>query len=341
MLGPVAAPAVRSAGRVMNLVVRPAVDADLPAMRHLGASSFVADPIEREALVDLLAGRPEQLPQLRLVAVAPAGPAFVGPALDWQSSAGKAPEGRVIGFVIGCVRAGIGYVDGIAVEARHRRQGVGRRLLEILESHLATAGAQSLRIGGNSWFYAWPGVDLAYAAALGLPERGGYRRCGTIQNMSLSLRDWVPSSSDAVLDDPATTRVRRAEPADAGPLDAFVAQHFSPAWRREASLALDRPVPTAFVAVRDERLVGFACHGVYRSDWFGPLGTDPAQRSGGIGEALLRRCLDDLAAAGLEQAEISWIGPIGFYTRTVGARCDRQFALFEKELDVHLGGLAP
>jgi mycothiol synthase len=226
------------------------------------------------------------------------------------------------------------------VTAAHRRHGVGRQLLGALESRLAAAGARSLRIGGNSWFYAWPGVDPAYSDALHLVEGAGYRRCGIIQNMSLSLCDWLPGSADSALRDPASTVVRRAEPGDAAALDAFMSQHFSRTWRREASLALDRPVPTVFVAVRDQHLVGFGCHGVYRRTWFGPLGIAPGQRSGGIGEALLRRCLDDLAAAGVQETEICWIGPIGFYTRTVGARCDRQFALFEKELDARSADLA-
>jgi mycothiol synthase len=307
---------------VDQVAIRAAEDSDLPAMRRLAASAFVADPIDREALVGLLAGRPGQQPELCLVAVAP-------------RDVGRA-EAALLGFVIGWVRAGIGYIDAVAVDAGQRRQGIGRELVGAVEYRLARAGARTLRIGGSDWYYAWPGVDLAYTAAFRLAERAGYRRCGTIQNMTVGLRDRVPGSSRAVVQGPAATRMRRAEPADAGPLDAFVARHFSRTWRREASLALDRPVPTVFVGVRGEHVVGFGCHGVYRRDWFGPLGTDPALRSGGIGAALLGRCLDDLAAAGLEQAEICWVGPTEFYARTVGARCDREFALFEKDLDAHL-----
>jgi predicted N-acetyltransferase YhbS len=85
-----------------------------------------------------------------------------------------------------------------------------------------------------------------------------------------------------------------------------------------------------FVARRDGRIVGFACHGVYRVDWFGPIGTDPHERGRGTGEALLRRCLDDLASAGLVAAEIGWIGPMGFYSRTVGATLGRRFAIVAK-----------
>jgi mycothiol synthase len=300
--------------------VRQFEDDDLPAAHRIGASAFIADPAEGAALVTLLTGRPGQQPELNLVAFH--------------------TRAEVVGFAVGSVREGVGYLDAIAVTATHRGQGVGRDLLGALEPRLAAAGAHSLRIGGNSWFYAWPGLDAAYSDALRLGASAGYRRCGVIQNMSLSLRGWVPGSADSALHDPASTVVRRAEPGDAAALDAFVSQYFSRTWRREALLALDRPVPTVFVAVRDQHLVGFGCHGVYRRTWFGPLGTAPGQRSGGIGEALLRRCLDDLAAAGAQQAEIGWIGPAGFYTRTVGARCDRQFALFEKELDARVADLA-
>jgi hypothetical protein len=45
---------------------------------------------------------------------------------------------------------------------------------------------------------------------------------------------------------------------------------------------------------------------------------------------LLLLCLDDLAAAGVEVAQISWIGPMHFYARTVNARCGRVFAVLDK-----------
>jgi hypothetical protein len=49
-----------------------------------------------------------------------------------------------------------------------------------------------------------------------------------------------------------------------------------------------------------------------------------------LGEALLLLCLDDLAAAGVAVAQISWIGPMAFYSKTVDARCGRVFAVLEK-----------
>ena len=62
------------------------------------------------------------------------------------------------------------------------------------------------------------------------------------------------------------------------------------------------------------------------------MGTDASARRLGIGSVLLRRCLADLAGEGRAGAEISWVGPVGFYARGVAARIDRVFWLFNREL---------
>jgi predicted N-acetyltransferase YhbS len=127
--------------------------------------------------------------------------------------------------------------------------------------------------------------------------------------------------------------VRRATADDRPAVSAFVAGEFTDGWCAEAARAMDRELPTVFIALRGEAVVGFACHGVYRTDWFGPIGTAAAERGSGIGEALLRVCLDDLARAGVRRAQIAWVGPTAFYSRTVGARIGRQFVILEKHLD--------
>jgi predicted N-acetyltransferase YhbS len=99
------------------------------------------------------------------------------------------------------------------------------------------------------------------------------------------------------------------------------------------SLALSRPRPTAFVAERGGRPVGFAAHAVYRPDLFGPLGVLPSERGSGIGRALLSACLHDMAAAGLAVAQISWVGPAQFYERAVGARIGRTFVILGRSID--------
>ncbi len=274
-------------------------------------AAFDLEPGDRGELVDLLHERGDGTLGVRLVAE---------------------EDGRVVGFVYGSLRGTRGFVDGWAVEPASRHCGVGSELLRGCEGALAAAGASSLSVGGNTWCYAWPGLDPGYTAALVLLERRGYSRSDTLLNMDVPLSAWQHGlASDALRDSGSDVELRRATADDTAALGDF-ARDFSDAWADEAARAVRRDPPTAFLALREGRVAGFACHGVYRDGWFGPTGVDPAERGNGLGEALLRLCLDDLAAAGTEVAQISWIGPMAFYHRTVGARCRRVFLTLEKSV---------
>ena len=62
------------------------------------------------------------------------------------------------------------------------------------------------------------------------------------------------------------------------------------------------------------------------------MGTAPAAQGLGIGSVLLRRCLADQQAAGLDSVQIGWVGPLPFYSGVVGARVERVFFLYRKQL---------
>ena len=274
-------------------------------------AAFDLEPGDRGELVDLLHERGDGTLGVRLVAE---------------------EDGRVVGFVYGSLRGTRGFVDGWAVEPASRHCGVGSELLRGCESALAAAGASTLSVGGNTWCYAWPGLDPGYTAALVLLERRGYSRSDTLLNMDVPLSAWQHGLAwDALRNSGSDVELRRATADDTAALGDF-ARDFSDAWADEVARAVRRDPPTVFLALREGRVAGFACHGVYRDGWFGPTGVDPAERGNGLGEALLRLCLDDLAAAGTEVAQISWIGPMAFYHRTVGARCRRVFLTLEKSV---------
>lgn len=295
----------------LDVSTREATIEDLPLLRRIAASAFDREPTGRAGLVDLLFHRPPGDASLRLIATV---------------------AGSVVGFAFGSVHSQIGYIDALAVDEAVRRRGVATTLLAAIEDRLTQAGAEGVAIGGNTWFYAWPGIDLGYTAALSFAEAHGYNRVRLVQNMDVALDRWVPGRADEVLNG-RDALVRRAEPADWPELETFVQARFDEVWRREARLALHRDRPTAFIAIRNGRIAGFACYGVYRPDWFGPLGVDQESRGEGLGEALLLRCLDDLAEAGVPVAQISWVGPVRFYARTVDARIGRVFAVLEKQRD--------
>jgi mycothiol synthase len=318
--------------------IRTATDADVPALRLVAARSFDRERLHRAGVVDLLFTRPGVHPSLRLVATR--GEEVVGLAFASTGRAGGDGHGD------GSEDA-TGFVDALAVAPHARRQGVGTALLAEAEVRLAAAGCRQVQLGGTTWFYAWPGIDLAYTAALAMAERAGFVQQEVVHNMDVDLRDWVPGLGAASLAPPsvgapgvgqpgggrpgeAPVQVRRAAAEDGPALHDLAGAHFDAVWDHELALALGRERPTVFVAERAGRLIGFGAHGVYRADLFGPLATVPGERSGGVGRALLHACLDDMAAAGLATAQIGWIGPAGFYARTVGARIGRSFAILRR-----------
>ncbi len=300
----IAAPAVRSAA-----------EADVPALRRIAEEALGRERVDPAGVVDLLHFRPGVSPFLRLAA-------------SW--------EGNVEGFCYASVSEGVGSLDGIAVASAVRRRGLGTALVAEALRRLARAGCEAVRTGGSFWYYAWPGIDVDYAAALALAQRCGFRQEQVAHNMDVDLaaRRTPPGLGGA------HPEIRRGRAGDVEAVRTLVREHFPSPWEHEMTLALSRPLPTGFVAERAGRLVGFAAYAVYRPDLFGPLGTVPSERGSGIGRALLDACLDDMAAAGLAVAQISWIGPASFYERAAGARMGRTFVVLNKSLGSGVGDSA-
>lgn len=129
-------------------------------------------------------------------------------------------------------------------------------------------------------------------------------------------------SPDAALDArmaEAGVTIRRALAPEARLVADWVADTFGNGWASETSIALTRQPPTVFIATRERRLVGFACHESIARGFFGPTGVEAQSRGLGIGHALLLACLFDLKAMGYGYAIIGDVGPSAFYEKTVGA----------------------
>ena len=104
---------------------------------------------------------------------------------------------------------------------------------------------------------------------------------------------------------------------------AFVEEHFpgSGTWARECEFALLQQPSCCYIAVKEQRVIGFACYDSIAKGYFGPLGVDKAYRKLGIGKELTVRCLQAMKESGYGYAVIGWAAPgaIPFYQRTVGA----------------------
>lgn len=309
-----------AANSLVGPVLRTAVPEDLPRLRAIARAALVHDE-DAEAVVDLLWTEADLHPALRVVAE---------------------EDGVPVGFALGSVRAATdtaprsGHLNLLAVNPACQGRGLGRALLVDLERRLGEESAARLVIRGNPPNYAWPGIDIRYTPAICLAESSGYLRGKEGLNMRVDLRAApLDTAADEKRLAEAGVTVRRLRSEDEPGFRRWMLD-WGGAWEGEGAKSLTYDTPRGHVAVRGEgketRFVGFACWGVNRLSWFGPMGTERSERGSGVGTVLLRRCLADQRAEGLDVAEIGWTAPIHFYALAVGAALGRVFWTYTKEL---------
>ncbi|GAA3468459.1 GNAT family N-acetyltransferase [Nonomuraea roseola] len=272
--------------------------AELPALGEIARAALTLDADEAPALVARLAAPPQTR---RWTALATEG-GFV-----MASLAERDPT--------------VGHIDLLAVHPAHQGKGRGRELLRAAEEWLRAEGATQARFAGNPPAYAWPGIDVRYTAAACLAESAGYERYHVAWNMTAPL---PPPAEERPVRQGVT--LHKAGDQDRREVAAFVEKEWNERWAWEASSATG-----LHYARLDGQIVAFAAWGA-RPGWFGPMGTSPAARGLGLGGVLLRRCLAEQHAAGLSEAQIGWVGPLRFYSRAVGARAERVFWLYRRDL---------
>jgi GNAT superfamily N-acetyltransferase len=90
-------------------------------------------------------------------------------------------------------------------------------------------------------------------------------------------------------------------------------------WVNECDVSFANKPASCFVAIRQKKLVGFACYDATCKDFFGPMGVDEAARGQGIGGALLLTALRAMREQGYAYAIIGSAGPVEFYAKECGA----------------------
>lgn len=248
------------------------------------------------------------------------------------AEAGDALVGFGVGVVRQIVKSRRGFVKLLAVDPANRRQGVASAVLDRLEAGMASRGATTVRMNESAPNYLTPGIDLRYSDGISFAESAGYERVGEAYNLAVDFGDegielatW-PESSEV--------EVRRAELHEFEALRDFLQNNFWPSWGAEVFSALQNTPPSAYLALRDGQIIGFAAYDANNrgTGWFGPMGVAGDERHSGIGSVLLRRCLDDIQKQGHETAVIPWVDALPFYQKCVGAKLSRSFVRYEKKL---------
>jgi predicted N-acetyltransferase YhbS len=76
---------------------------------------------------------------------------------------------------------------------------------------------------------------------------------------------------------------------------------------------------SCFIAVREQRILGFACHDATARNFFGPEAVAAEERGRGLGRALLLAALHAQRDQGYAYAIIGGVGPADFYAKCAGA----------------------
>jgi mycothiol synthase len=249
-------------------------------------------------------------------------------------------DGAPVGFVLGNVADGRGWIRAFLVAPDRQRRGIGTLLFDQVEKVFAERGITEVHAGWALPTYFLPGIDIRYTSAIVFLDRRGYqtsREARVNLDVIIAGRDWDTSQAEAEL---AThgIRVRRARPGDEPAIAHLCETHGYHGWAIETAMALEEPPITAFVAELasspdPERAIrAFAVHSVASPIHFGPMLTAVDLRGLGIGSILLKRCLQDWQQAGVPRCEIVWAGPLSFYARSVDATIGRAFWTFHKSL---------
>ena len=112
--------------------------------------------------------------------------------------------------------------------------------------------------------------------------------------------------------------VRRALAPEVASVFAWAQEHF-PGSASEVGIACGRMPISCFIAVREGRIIGFACYDATARNFFGPEAVIEAERGRGVGRTLLLAALHAQREQGYAYSIVGGVGPAEFYARTVGA----------------------
>ena len=111
--------------------------------------------------------------------------------------------------------------------------------------------------------------------------------------------------------------IKKAMTPDLTKITSWVKETFGQGWADECTAGILSD--GCWIAVKDKKVIGFACYDATMKDFFGPTGVQEDMRGHGIGKALLIRCMISMRERGYAYAIIGSAGPKDFYRKAVGA----------------------
>ena len=140
-----------------------------------------------------------------------------------------------------------------------------------------------------------------------------------IQDMLVKLYELPDCSALAAKLEVDGYTIRRPLAAEKSIVLGWVRKHFGEGWESETDVGFSYQPVACFVALKDEKVVGFSVYDAAYRNFFGPTGVEESFRGKGIGKILLIRALEAMRDLGYAYAIIGGVGPAKFYEKAVGA----------------------
>jgi mycothiol synthase len=260
-------------------------------------------------------------------------------------------DGQLAGFVLALVirkpienvgfREDSGFITAIGVHPKHRRQAIGKQLLERALEFFKARNRQFVYVAPYTPNYFVPGIDKDnYPEGIELLKSFGFEEYYTAISMDapiakFTLSDDVLEKEQALAAEGIT--IRPYSRADLVPYLEFMNHYMPGPWLEDARrnlLDLTRGLfeeDAIFLVLKDSRIIGY-CQ--YEREHFGPFGVIDEFQGKGIGSVLLARTLYQMRLKGYHSAWVLWTGEQaakGVYAR-LGFTITRRFAIMKKAL---------
>jgi predicted GNAT family acetyltransferase len=116
-------------------------------------------------------------------------------------------------------------------------------------------------------------------------------------------------------------KIKKAMSLDKHTIIDFIKNDFNINWANECDAAFSNKPISCYIAVKNNKVIGFACYEATAKGFFGPTGVNENYRGLGIGKTLLVKSLLSMKEDGYAYAIIGWVGDENFvfYQKTVHA----------------------
>ena len=116
-------------------------------------------------------------------------------------------------------------------------------------------------------------------------------------------------------------QIKKALAPDRSRIVAFSKNCANDDYSDEVKVAFSNNPITCYIAIRQKKLIGFACYEATAKNFFGPMAVLESERKKGIGKALLLKSLESMQELGYAYAIIGWPtkSAIDFYKNCTNA----------------------